>query len=163
MCLRHALDHPAEPATQVIIDLRDLTAINSRALALLTTVTADCPAHAQGLTLLLGGGSDHAAIADALRCAGLGDQIVIASRSPAPASESPHGIRRERVLVHDDRVTWGSYGARVCEVALRLRHVLVSHPRGHRSDMAGDHSEDEVRQRLYGQHHTTSGRLTGDG
>jgi anti-anti-sigma factor len=100
MCLRNAVDHPVAPATQIVIDLRDLTAISSHSLALLIAATARCKTRALGLTLLLSGGADHAAIADALVRAGFGvcqDRLQRrrdpgTAIAPAPAAQR----RRER-------------------------------------------------------------------
>src|SRR5687767_11236777 len=60
MCLRLATDHPAKAATRIVIDLRDLTAVDSRAVGLLDAATADGRARAAGLTLLLRHGAAHA-------------------------------------------------------------------------------------------------------
>jgi anti-anti-sigma factor len=147
MCLRNAIDHPVEPATQLVIDLRDLTAINSCALALLIAATARCKTRALGLTLLLNGGADHAAIADALVRAGFDAQVVMASRSCAPSFGGPKALPGKGLRGHDGGAL-GSHRAGVGEMALRLRHFLLSHHlRGHRPDIAGDHREDEVRRR----------------
>jgi anti-anti-sigma factor len=57
MCLRQAIGEAHAGAIElVLVDLRDLTAINSAGLALLTTFNAGCQAHGMDLGLLIRSG-----------------------------------------------------------------------------------------------------------
>lgn len=76
MCLRHAIAGADRVATEMIlIDLRDLSAIDSGRLALFRTHQAGCRARGIALGLLISGHDRHAHIADAFVLAGLGDAL----------------------------------------------------------------------------------------
>ena len=76
MCLRHAIDAaPVGAIELVLVDLRDLTAIDDGGLELFARLGADCCARGLDLGLLLDGNEHHDAIAEAFVLAGLGEQL----------------------------------------------------------------------------------------
>lgn len=96
MCLRLATEHPGTGAarTRIVIDLRDLTAVDARAVGLLDAATADCRAREDCLTLLLRHGAAHRAIADVFAAAGFAVE-----RADHAAPISPQAPRAPRLPV----------------------------------------------------------------
>lgn len=80
MCLRQAVNDPAGLATRIIIDLRDLTALDRRGLQLLNEAIDDTRERETSLTLLLCGGAAQAVIVDAVVSAGLPVELTTALR-----------------------------------------------------------------------------------
>jgi anti-anti-sigma regulatory factor len=70
MCLRVALADAVD-ADDVLIDLRDLSAVDEHAIAILRWARDACRAHDVHLTLLIGARAPHDALAHALARAGL--------------------------------------------------------------------------------------------
>ena len=90
MCLRQAIGQaPAGAIGMVLVDLRDLTAINAAGVALLTTHQARCQAHGIDLGLLIRGGGGHDQVAEALVRAGLGHALHYAADRHPPATGPP--------------------------------------------------------------------------
>jgi anti-anti-sigma factor len=65
LCLRIALDAARDGTAAVLVDLRDLTAIDAAAVAMLVRAATDCRGRGIALGLLLCGHAGHDAIADA--------------------------------------------------------------------------------------------------
>lgn len=83
MCLRHAIDGAASPSTRrILVDLRDLDAIDRAGLELFAEGLASCRARAVELSLLLSSRARHAAIAQAFVDAGLGEQLRFTGPRP---------------------------------------------------------------------------------
>lgn len=101
MCLRHATDHPAKAVRRIVIDLRDLTAADPRAVQLLDAATAECRAREAGLTLLLRHGAAHAAIVDAFAAAGFAVELAHHAAPAMPRSDSPWRSRRRQPFLAD--------------------------------------------------------------
>ncbi len=82
MCLRQALDARLEgDARTIVVDLRDLTAIDTGGLAILMRARADCQTRGSELKVLVSGRPGHGAIVDAIASAGLLDEVLL---TPAP-------------------------------------------------------------------------------
>ena len=97
LCLRHAIGAAHTRAVQtILVDLRDLTAINRVGVALLRAHAVDCQAHDQALGLLISGEERHRQIAEALERGGLGDALHYTDEPPcrAPRSACGSSIRR---------------------------------------------------------------------
>ena len=72
MCLHNAVDAaPVGVGAGLLVDLRDLTAVDDDALRLLVELRAGCRVRAVGLELLICGDAHHDAIAGAFDVAGL--------------------------------------------------------------------------------------------
>lgn len=83
LCLRHAIGAAHTRAVQtILVDLRDLTAINRVGVALLRAHAVDCQAHDQALGLLISGEVRHRQIAEALDRGGLGDALHYTDEPP---------------------------------------------------------------------------------
>ena len=101
MCLRHAIDAAHPDATEMIlIDLRDLTAIDTTGLAMFNAHNANCHARGVEMGLLI---SDDARVTEAFVLAGLGDTLHY-THTPRPGSTQPVrlldyavGVRRGRL------------------------------------------------------------------
>jgi anti-anti-sigma factor len=92
-CLRQAIDEARAGSIElVLVDLRDLTGIDSAGLELLTTHSARCLARGMDLGLLIRGGGDHGKVAEAFVLAGLGHALRYAADRRPPATELP--VRR---------------------------------------------------------------------
>ncbi len=98
MCLHQAIGEVRAGATElVLVDLRDLTALNTAGLALLSTHDAECHAHGVQLGLLIGGRDGHDQIAETLVLAGLGRALRYgADHRLAPAARPVSGIAPRR-------------------------------------------------------------------
>ena len=95
MCLRHAIQEARTSAFGlVLVDLRDLIAIDPAGIALFRAHDADCHAHGASLGLLMGGHQRHAALAEAFVRAGLGDMLRYADEPALPAVADRDGLRR---------------------------------------------------------------------
>lgn len=95
LCLRHAIDVAhAGPAATILVDLRDLTAINPIGVALFRAHDADCRSHGQTLGLLISGDERHRDIADAFERGGLADALHYTGRPRPPAA-----ARRLRLII----------------------------------------------------------------
>jgi anti-anti-sigma factor len=76
MCLRHAIEAArARTVELILVDLRDLTGLDTFGLELLTAQRADCRAHGVELGLLISGPERPNQIAEALVLAGIGDTL----------------------------------------------------------------------------------------
>lgn len=76
LCLRHAIGAAhTRPVETILVDLRDLTAINRVGVALLRAHRVDCHSHGQTLGLLISGEERHRHIAEALERGGLADAL----------------------------------------------------------------------------------------
>ena len=108
MCLHQAIgDARASAVEMVLVDLRDLTAIDPAAVALLRAHHVDCQAHGVDLGLLIGRGEGHARITEALVLAGLGATLRF-SGEPGPPDRNGTPLRtsaRGRRLLHAARVS----------------------------------------------------------
>ena len=77
MCLGHAISEGHTSAIDlVLVDLRDLTAIDAAGLELFRVHSADCQAHGLSLGLLISGGECHDELAEVLMLAGLRSAIA---------------------------------------------------------------------------------------
>ena len=86
MCLRHAIDGAAGRSTRrILVDLRDLNAIDRAGLELFAEGHASCRARAVELSLLLSSRARHAAIAQAFVDAGLGEQLRFTGAGQPPS------------------------------------------------------------------------------
>ncbi len=93
MCLRHAIDAARGGAIELIlVDLRDLTAIDAGGLTQFRRHGADCRAHGIDLGLLISGAEHHDAIAEAFVLAGLGDQLHYVCASGPTTAVRPVGL-----------------------------------------------------------------------
>ncbi len=93
MCLGHALEAARGSAIELIlVDLRDLTAIDAAALTQFSRHGADCRAHGIDLGLLISGGEHHDQIAEAFVLAGLCDQLHYACESRPTTTVNPVGL-----------------------------------------------------------------------
>jgi anti-anti-sigma factor len=93
LCLHNAVDAaPAGVGADLLVDLRDLTAIDDDGLRLLVELRAGCRVRAIGLELLICGDAHHDAIAGAFDVAGLA-YTRSAPRASAH-SEPPPAARR---------------------------------------------------------------------
>jgi anti-anti-sigma factor len=92
ICLRCAIDG-AQPSTTelVLVDLRDLTAIDDAGLRLFATRNADCNARGMEMGLLISGHERHDEIHEAFVLAGLGDALHHTSNARVPAAAQPAG------------------------------------------------------------------------
>lgn len=100
MCLRHAIAGADRGATaMILIDLRDLSAIDPGRLALFRTHKADCRARGIALGLLISGHERNAHIAAAFVLAGLGDALRYTQepRRPVRLLEAAQRGRRGRL------------------------------------------------------------------
>jgi anti-anti-sigma factor len=105
LCLRHAIDAAhAGPATTILVDLRDLTAITPMGVALFRAHDADCRSHGETLGLLINGEERHRHIADAFERGGLADTLHFTGRPLPPAGacrlrliEPASSVRRGRL------------------------------------------------------------------
>jgi anti-anti-sigma regulatory factor len=89
MCLRLAIeDAPAGASATVLVDLRELTAIDADGVELFVRHDATCRAHGVELGLLICGEARHDEIASAFDEAGLGDQLQF-TIEPAPPPRAP--------------------------------------------------------------------------
>lgn len=94
MCLRLAIqDARTDAFESVLVDLRDLIAIDSAGLALFGVHDSDCDAHGVTLELLLSGDTRHAELAEAFVRAGLGDMLRYADEPEVPAVADHVGLR----------------------------------------------------------------------
>ena len=102
MCLHQAIgDARASAIEMVLVDLRDLTAIDPAGVALLSAHHVDCQAHGVDLGLLIGRGEGHAQITEALVLAGLGATLRFSAEPGVPdrnGSRLRASPRRRRVL-----------------------------------------------------------------
>lgn len=90
LCLRHAIDAAqAGRADTVLVDLRDLTAIDRIGVALFRAHNGDCHSHGKTLGLLISGEERHRPIADAFGRGGLGETLRYAHEPREPASAHP--------------------------------------------------------------------------
>ena len=102
MCLHHAIGAASARAIEMIlVDLRDLTAINPAGLALLTAHHANCHAHGVEFGLLIRGDERHDPVAEAFVLAGLGDALQYTCEPGVPTTAHPvrqpygvHSVRR---------------------------------------------------------------------
>ena len=115
MCLRIAIDGArAGGAASILIDLRDLVAIDAAALRLLSVANAGCRADGVRLGVLLRGDFAHAAIVHAFAAAGLVEQLQFGA-APSPSAPAPparartgaaRGIRAAAVRSLRPQVRW---------------------------------------------------------
>ena len=85
MCLRHAIEGTSTESTRpLLVDLRDLSAIDRAGLELFAEGHASCLARGVELGLLLSGHARHAAIAQAFVDAGLGEQLRFTGPARTP-------------------------------------------------------------------------------
>lgn len=83
MCLRQAIKGAcAHAATTIVVDLRDLTAIDAAGLRMFVQATARCRASGVQLALLICGDARHDAIVGAFNAAGLVDQLQYTYQPP---------------------------------------------------------------------------------
>jgi len=93
MCLRQAIGEVRAGATElVLVDLRDLSAIDSAGLALLTIHDAECHAHGMQLGLLIGGRTGHDQIAETFVLAGLGRALRYGAEHRLAPAVHPVGL-----------------------------------------------------------------------
>jgi anti-anti-sigma regulatory factor len=86
MCLQHGIEGAlASGLTSIVVDLRDLTAIDDAALAMFVRAQAYCHAAGVLLSLLLSDRRGQRAIAIAFDAVGLTDQLDVAPELPPPA------------------------------------------------------------------------------
>ena len=87
MCLSHGIDAGLTANVKaIVIDLRDLTAIDATGLALFVRARADCQARGAELGLLMSGRASHVPIAYAFASVGLGGQLDYTGEPPAPVT-----------------------------------------------------------------------------
>lgn len=85
LCLRLAIeDARACPSSTILVDLRELTAIDAAGVALFVCHDADCRARGVELGLLICGDARHDQIARAFDEAGLGDQLQFTCEAEPP-------------------------------------------------------------------------------
>ncbi|MEY2441406.1 MAG: hypothetical protein QOJ46_832 [bacterium] len=112
LCLRLAIGAArARTIEMVLVDLRDLTAIDADGLNLLVAESVDCRAHGVDLGLLIDA-ERCAPIAEALVLAGLGDALHY-SFDVRPGSATDRAGPRPRA--------WGALGRRLVGAVGRLR------------------------------------------
>ena len=100
LCLRLAIeDVRAGPSTTILVDLRELTAIDAGGVDLFVRHDADCRARGVELGLLICGDARHDQIARAFDEAGLGDQLQFTCEPgpPAPREQRRRPLRRRTV------------------------------------------------------------------
>lgn len=103
MCLRVAITEAvAVDAADILIDLRDLTALDEDAIALLRWAHDACRAHALHLDLLVGVRAPHDTLAQALTRAGLTTQPFV-DRAGRIGAHAPVRGERLRLLREQDR------------------------------------------------------------
>jgi anti-anti-sigma factor len=96
MCLHNAVDAArAGVDARLLVDLRDLTAIDDDGLRLLLELRAGCRVRAIGLELLICGDAHHDAIAGAFDGAGM--DYTRSARRAGAHSEPPPAARRTAV------------------------------------------------------------------
>jgi anti-anti-sigma factor len=96
MCLRHAIeDAPAGASATILVDLRELTAIDADGVELFVRHDATCRARGEELGLLICGEARHDEIARAFDEGGLGDQLQF-TIDPAPPPRAPRTCARAR-------------------------------------------------------------------
>jgi hypothetical protein len=138
MCLRQAVTEPARLATRIIIDLRDLTALDRRGLQLLNEAIDDTRARETSLTLLLCGGAAQAAIVDALVSAGLPVELTTGT-PPATPDTGRRGWAAPHTRMLREHGGVARCRSRVLDVALRARDLLgEDRRRNRRSDTVDD-------------------------
>jgi anti-anti-sigma factor len=84
MCLRQAIEAHGGAAAMILVDLRELTAIDGGGLELFVRQHAGCRTRGIELGLLICGDARQNAIARAFDAAGLGDQLQFAYELPSP-------------------------------------------------------------------------------
>lgn len=93
LCLRHAIDVAhAGPVETILVDLRDLTAINPIGVALFRAHEVDCRSHGQTLGLLISGDERQRHVANAFARGGLADTLHYTGRPRPPAIERRLGL-----------------------------------------------------------------------
>lgn len=96
MCLRHAIEGArAGPSATILVDLRELSAIDAGGVELFVHHDAVCREHGVELGLLICGDSRHDEIARAFDEAGLGDQLQFTYE---PGPPPPRASRRRTGL-----------------------------------------------------------------
>lgn len=97
MCLRQAIRGAcAAAAATLVVDLRDLTAIDAAGLTMFVRATARSRGRGVQLALLVWGDAHHDAIVDAFNPAGLAEQLLFTcERSAAhdPERAAPDALR----------------------------------------------------------------------
>ena len=100
LCLRHAIGAAhGGPVATILVDLRDLTAIDPIGVALFRAHDGDCRSHGHTLGLLISGDARHRHIADAFERGGLAATLQIhrpAARAGHRVSPQAHRARFER-------------------------------------------------------------------
>jgi anti-anti-sigma factor len=100
MCLQFAIEAAcAVSAEKVLVDLRELMAIDAPGLALFVRHDADCRATEVGLSILICADARQEAIARAFTGAGLGDRLQYTFQPAAP----PRPPARARVRIATSR------------------------------------------------------------
>ena len=96
MCLRHAIEGArAGKSATILVDLRELTAIDADGVELFVRHDATCRARGLELGLLICGEPRHDEIARAFDEAGLGDQLQF-TIEPGPPPRAPRTRARPR-------------------------------------------------------------------
>jgi anti-anti-sigma factor len=106
MCLRQAIEAHGSATAMLLVDLRELTAIDAGGLDLFVGHHADCSARGIELGLLICGDARQNAIARAFDAAGLGDQLQF-------AYEPPSRPRRRRVPAPAARLAAAAWSRRL--------------------------------------------------
>jgi anti-anti-sigma regulatory factor len=114
LCLRLAIEDPrAGPSTTILVDLRELTAIDAGGVDLFVRHDADCRARGVELGLLICGDARHDQIARAFDEAGLGDQLQFTCepapplpRTRAPRRAAPPGAGSQPDALLGVSATW---------------------------------------------------------
>jgi anti-anti-sigma factor len=97
MCLQFAIDAAcAVSAERVLVDLRELMAIDADGLALFVRHDADCRATDVGLSILICADARQEAIARAFTGAGLGDRLEYTAAPPRPPARARVRIATSR-------------------------------------------------------------------
>ena len=96
MCLQHAIEGArAGACATILVDLRELTAIDANGVELFVRHDATCRARSMELGLLICGDARHDEIARAFDEAGLGDQLQF-TIEPGPPPRAPRTRARPR-------------------------------------------------------------------
>jgi anti-anti-sigma factor len=102
MCLRQAVEAHGSAAAMILVDLRELSAIDGGGLELFVRHYPDCRTRGIELGLLICGDARQSAIARAFDAVGLGDQLQFAYEPPSPP-------RRRRVSAPPARCASGAW------------------------------------------------------
>jgi len=96
-CLRHGIEAGLTANVKaIVVDLRDLTAIDTAGLALFVRARADSRSRGAELGLLISGRASHVPIAYAFASAGLGGQLDYTGEPPAPATPLVPSLHERR-------------------------------------------------------------------